>query len=154
MRDNFYESSNSAACGHRGQKRMQPDKCVQGNTLRFLFLNSVIPARCGTRCWEPIRGGGPWNKRAHAHKRKKQIPDGPLPVPLWWSQGGVAAWGAPLESGTDGRKETSHWSRVTTFCLFFFLLMLITCEDLVLLHPFIKISAYLCVHPIIFNAPY
>ena len=32
-----------------------------------------------------------------------QIPITPLPVLLWWWEGGIAAWGAPLESGTDGR---------------------------------------------------
>lgn len=62
--------------------------------------------------------------------------------------------GAPLESGTDGRRETTHWSGVTTFCLFFFLLhfMLITCEDGFLAHPLMKACTYQRVHPISCNA--
>lgn len=39
---------------------------------------------------------------------------------LWWCEGGVAAWGAPLESGTDGQRETTHLSWLTTFLVYFF----------------------------------
>lgn len=121
----IWESPPSTACGHRGQKGMHPDKCVQKVTLRHLFLNSLTlaaergkKARCGTHCWQPLRGVSMKQMRAHT-QIKKGIPVTPLPVLLWWCEGGIAAWGAPLESGTDGRKETTHWSRVTTFCLFF-----------------------------------
>lgn len=63
--------------------------------------------------------------------------------------------GAPLETGTDGRKETTHWSRVTTFCLFFSFLCWLHVKMSVF---FIFFSiykffcVYVCVHPIIFNA--
>lgn len=62
---------------------------------------------------------------------------------LWWCEGGVAAWGAPLESGTDGQRETTHLSWLTTFLLSFFLFWLPFPPTKFLLS---LIYEFLCVH--------
>lgn len=67
--------------------------------------------------------GHPWNAQSQTHKcikKKHSVSYCCRPVLLWWCEGGVAAWGAPLESGTDGQKETTHWSWLTTFLLVFY----------------------------------
>ena len=76
----------------------------------------------------------------------------PQPALLWWCDGDVAAWGAPLESGTDGRKETTHWSWLTTFLLSFFLsVVLIKCQDMYVLvaylfmHSYVRMCLCVCV---------
>lgn len=123
--------------------------CVQKVTLRHRFLNSLTlatergkKARCGTHCWQPLRGVSMKQTRTQI---KKRIPVTPLPVLLWWCEGGIAAWGAPLETGTEGRKEMTHWSRVTTFCLFFsFLWWLHVKMSVFFMHPFRNSFEYMC----------
>lgn len=137
---------------------MQPDKCAPKVTLRLLFLNSLTLAaekmEGGCSVWHPLLRASPGG--VHETNARAQIKNGFLSPPCLRrfddareaSQHG----GAPLESGTDGRKETTHWSGVTTFCLFFFHFMLITCEDGFLAHPFMKACTYQRAHPISFNA--
>lgn len=124
----LWESSPSTACGHPGQKWMHPDKCVQKVTLRHLFLNSLtLAAESGKKgsLWHPLLAASPGGIRETNARARTQIKRTdscqPLACAALMTRGGHRSREeeGPLESGTAGRKETTHWSRVTTFCLFF-----------------------------------
>lgn len=156
----LYESSPPSACGHQGWKRRHPDKCVQKITLRHLFLNSLTlaaergkKAHCGTHCWQPLRGGV-HETNTCAHTNKKGIPVTPLLALLWWCKEDIAAWGGPIRDRDRREKGDDSLVQSDNFLPLFLLFMLITCEDVCVLHASIYkfFCVYVCVHPIIFNA--
>lgn len=86
----FHEGSTSAAYGHREQKRVRPDKCVQKVTLRFLFLNSLTLAvetkKKGVggevTVWHPLLAASPGgihetNVYAQIKRKKTRSPSPP-----------------------------------------------------------------------------
>lgn len=166
----MWGSSPFTGCGHRGPKRMHPDKCVQKVTLRHHFFHSLTHSLWQQRGQKRLTvtptasslyGGCLWNKRVHTHthtnEKKKIKGDSCHPLAcaalmVWGRQRSMGGWA--LESGTD-RTKTSHWSRVTTSCLLFFFYSfrwLNVQLSVFLMHPFLNYFKGMCAHPIIFNA--
>lgn len=94
-----------SACAHRRVCESDSKASASSHVHCIHSLWQRIEKRkkkcCGTHCWRSLQGAFVIKTHAEAH-RQALIPPPLIASVLWWCEGGVAAWGAPLVGEAKG----------------------------------------------------